>query len=147
MAVRLTPDQAAAKWTTRLSASTQDIQQGVQRVQTAPGMLAAQKFQKWITGVQESANKWRRNVAAVSLDSWQASMINIGIPRVSQGAQAKQGKYTAFATQFFPHLERGIAQVKAMPDTTFEDRIQRAVAMMRHNRDFQRSGGSGGSGS
>src|SRR5512143_2754835 len=138
--VRVTPEQATAKWVNRLSSATNEIQQGVARVQVAPGQAAAAKFQKWLQSVNDSANKWRRNVANVSLSDWQASMTNIGIPRIAQGAQQKQGKFERFAAEFFPHLERGISTVKAMPDTTFEDRIQRSVAMMRHNRDFRRGG-------
>ena len=140
MPVRTTPEQAAAKWQQRLSAATQDITNGVNRVTVAPGQQAAEKFQKWQQGVQEAAQKWRRNVARVSLEDWKQSMIQIGIPRVAQGAQAKQGKFQSFAQDFFAHLERGVSQIDAMPDTTFEDRVNRAVAMMRHNRDFKRGG-------
>lgn len=143
MPVRVTPDQATSKWVSRLSGATTEIQQGVSRVTQAPGQAAAAKFQKWQQAIQESANKWRRNVAAVSLEQWQASMVNIGVPRVAQGAQAKQDKFQRFASEFFPHLERGVEAVSRMPDTTFEDRVQRAVAMMRHNRNFQRGGGGG----
>jgi len=138
--VRVNPSQATEKWVSRLSGATQEIAAGVQRVQTAPGMLAAAKYQKWLTAVQEGANKWRRNVAAVSLQDWQHLMTNVGIPRIAQGAQAKKGKFEHFASEFFPHLERGLSTVHAMPDTSFEDRVQRAVAMMRHNRTFRRGG-------
>lgn len=143
--VRVTPQQATDKWVTRLSGATQEIQQGVQNVQRAPGLAAAEKHQKWLQAVQEGANKWRRNVASVSLESWQRSMVNVGVPRIAQGAQQKRDKVQAFAEEFFPHLERGVAAVERMPDTTFEDRIQKAVAMMRHNRTFRRGGGAGGS--
>lgn len=144
MPVRTSPEQATSKWVGRLQTETQDIQAGVQRVQVAPGQLAAQKHDKWLAAVNESAAKWRRNVGRVSLESWRASMINIGVPRVAQGAQAKQAKYQAFAAEFFPHLERGVQLVGQMSDTTFEDRIARAVAMMRHNREFKRGSAPAG---
>lgn len=140
--VRVTPDQATQKWVSRLGAATQEIQQGIQGVQTAPGQQAAAKFDKWLNGVQASAQKWRRNVAAVSLEDWKSAAINVGVPRIAQGAQAKQGKYTRFAAEFFPHLEAGVQKVKAMPDTDLNSRIQRAVAMMQHNANFKRGGGN-----
>lgn len=135
---RVDPSAGTAKWVSRLSGATQEIQAGVQNVTTAPGQAAAAKADKWLNNVTASQSKFKNNVAAVSLQSWQQSFINIGIPRIAQGAQQKQGKYEAFAQQFYPFLDRGVAQVKAMDDTTFEARVQRAVAMMRYNKTFQR---------
>lgn len=137
--VRLSPQDATTKWVNNLSGATANIQAGIDRVTEAPGIKAAAKAQKWITAVQASQDKWKRNVAAVSLDQWKTLFKGVGVQRIAQGAQAKQSKYTAFATQFFPYLEQGVNKVQAMPDTTFEERIQRAVAMMRHNNQFKRS--------
>ncbi len=89
--------------------------------------------------VVASEEKWARNTGRVTADEWKRAFLEVGVPRIAQGAQAKQGKYEAFASEFFPHLERGVQAVERMPDTTFEQRVQRAVAMMRHNREFQRS--------
>lgn len=138
MPVRTTPEQAQAKWVQRIQASSQSIMDGVNRVQVAPGQRAAAKSQKWLQNTQAAADKWRRNVAAVSLQDWQRLMTEVGIPRIADGAQKKQAKYGAFAQQFFAHLQAGVAKIEAMPDTTFEERVQRATAMMRHNRDFKR---------
>lgn len=140
MAVRVTPDQAQAKWLTRIQGATQDITNGVNNVQVAPGTKAAAQSAKWLQNVTAAQDKWKRNVGAVSLEQWKQYMLNVGVPRVAQGAQAKQAKFGSFAQQFFPHLEQGIAKVQAMPSTTLEDNIQRAVAMMRHNASFKRSG-------
>lgn len=142
MPVRTTPEQAQAKWVQRIGAATQAITDGVNRVQQAPGQKAAAKSQKWLQNTQAAADKWRRNVQAVSLQDWQRLMTDVGIPRIAQGAQAKQAKYGAFAAQFFAHLQAGVSKVEAMPDTTFEERIARSVAMMRHNHGFQRSASS-----
>lgn len=138
--VRVTADQAQQKWLTRLQGAGPDITQGVNNVTVAPGQLAAAQQQKWLANVTAAADKWKRNVGNVSLEQWRQYMLNVGVPRVAQGAQAKQAKYGAFAQQFFPHLEAGIAKVKAMPSTTLEDNIQRAVTMMRHNASFKRTG-------
>lgn len=138
---RVTPDQMAAKWASRLSGATQDIQAGVAQVQTAPGQLAARQRQAWLARVQASQEKWARNVAAVSLQEWQTAMTQVGIPRIAQGAQANQGKMARFASEFLPYLDRGVAQVKSMPKVTLEDGVARAVAMIRHNAQFKRGGG------
>lgn len=138
--VRVTAEQATAKWVSRLGAATTEIQQGINNVTVAPGQQAAAKFDKWMAGVQAGAQKWRRNVAAVSLEDWKSAALNVGVPRIAQGAQAKQGKYQKFAADFFPYLDQGVQKVKAMPDTDLNSRIQRAVAMMNHNAQFKRGG-------
>lgn len=140
MPVRGTPADARAKWVSRLSGATSEIQAGIDRVTTAPGAAAAAKVDKWRQNVAAAEEKWKRNVSAVSLDQWKNAAKTIGVPRIASGAQAKQGKYEAFANEFFPHLERGQQKIAVMPDTTFEQRVQRAVAMMTHNRTFKRSG-------
>lgn len=132
----LDPAAATAKWVANLSNATQAITTGVQGVTTAPGQAAARQVQTWLTRIQNSAQKWATNVAAVSLADWQDSMIKVGIPRIASGAQAKQGKYQAFATKFFPYLQTGVNQVRAMPKVTLQDGINRAVAMINHNAKF-----------
>jgi hypothetical protein len=142
MAFTASPTTAADKWVRNLSSATESIRAGVQAVTQAPGQKAAAQRQKWLQSITDSADKWARRVAAVPLGAWQDAMINVGIPRVSSGAQAKQGKYASFATEFWPHLQSGVAKVQAMPSTTLDQRIQRAVTMMQHNAMFSRRGGS-----
>lgn len=145
MPVRTSPNDATSKWVSRLSGATQEITAGVQRVQTSPGQAAAAKFNKWVAAMTDPAiqQKWRANVGALSLQTWQQLMTEVGIPRIAAGAQAKQGKYLAFAEQFFPYLQRGVQQVQAMDDSSFAARVQRAVAMMTYNHGFKRQSSSG----
>lgn len=136
--VRVSPQEAATKWKERLSAATGEIERGVAKVTVAPGQAAAMQLQKYLNGVAENAQKWRTNVAKVSLTEWQDAMKTIGIPRISQGATAKVGKVEQFQAEFQPHLEAGMKQVAAMPSNTQSQRIQRAVAMMEYNAKFAR---------
>lgn len=140
MAIKGDPASSTAKWVNRLSGATAEITAGVQKVQTSPGQLAAAKHQKWLQSVTESAAKWRRNTGRVTLEDWRTMMVNVGIPRIAQGAQQKQAKMQAFLTEFYPHLEALQRKLDSAPDATFEDRINRAVIAMRHNRDFKRGG-------
>src|SRR5271169_3525676 len=129
---RVSPTEGTTKWVNRLSAATADIQSGIAKVTTAPGQLAAQSAAKYQNNVTAAFPKWKNNVAAVSLSSWQQAA-TAGVSRVAQGAQAKQGKYQDFANQFYPFLDSNVSKIKSMPNATFEDRVQRAVAMMRAN--------------
>lgn len=139
MPVRSTSAQATAKWVANLSAATERMTAGAQAVQTAPGQAAAAAADKWLARVTQAKQKFATNVAAVSLQSWQNSYINIGIPRVAQGAQAKQAKVQSFMDQFLPYLQNGVAQIDKMPSTTLQDGIARATAMITYNSKFKRS--------
>lgn len=142
MPVRSNPNQAVAKWVTNLSASTDRMTSGAQAVQVAPGVKAAQAADKWLQRVTAAKPKFIANVQRVSLQDWQNSYINIGIPRVGQGAQAKQGKVLAFMSEFLPYLQNGLTTIDKMPSVTLEDGIARATAMIRYNAKFKRSGTS-----
>lgn len=143
MPVRSTPEMATAKWVSGLSAATERMTAGAQGVTRAPGQAAAAAADKWLARVTASKDKFRNNVAAVSLADWQAAYVNIGIPRVAQGAQAKQAKMQNFMTQFLPYLQRGVSQIDQMPSVTLEDGIARMTAMVRYSAKFKR-GVSGG---
>lgn len=138
MPVRATPEQATAKWVQNLGAATDRMTTGAQGVTVAPGQKAAAAADKWLARVTQSKAKFAKNVASVSLQSWQDSYVNIGIPRVAQGAQAKQAKVANFMASFLPYLARGVQQIDAMPNVTLEDGIARATAMIRYNAKYQR---------
>lgn len=138
MPVRSTPEQAVAKWLTNIGAATDRMTQGAMRVQKAPGASAAAAADKWLQRVTAAKAKFATNVARVTLQEWQNSYTTIGIPRVAQGAQAKQSKVLAFQTEFLPYLQRGVSTIDNMPSVTLEDGIARATAMIRYNAKFKR---------
>jgi|SRR6185312_5647262 len=139
MPVRATSASATAKWLSGMQGASDRMKNGAMAVQTAPGVKAAQAADKWLAKVTQAKAKYAANVGAVSLQSWQNSYVNIGIPRVAQGAQQKQGKVTSFMDQFLPYLSNGLATIDKMPSTTLEDGIARATAMIRYNAKFTRN--------
>jgi hypothetical protein len=138
MPVRSTSSQAVEKWLTNLGAANSRMQSGAMAVTTAPGQAAAAAADKWLAKVTQSKAKFATRVASVSLQDWQNAYINVGIPRVSQGAQAKQAKFASFFDQFLPYLQTGLQTIDKMPNTTIEDGIARATAMIRYNAKFKR---------
>lgn len=135
-----TAQQVSDKWLRGLQNATQDMTDGVGRVTVAPGQAAAAKQQKWINALMDTntQQKWARNVSAVSLSSWKAAMTDYGINRVAQGAQAKQPKFTTAMNSLLPFIDQVRDQVRNMPDDTPAAREQRALAMMRGMRNYQR---------
>lgn len=139
MPVRTTSQDATAKWLANISNASARMQAGAMRVQTAPGQAAAAAADKWLAKVTAAKAKFAARVGSVSLQDWQQAYINVGIPRVAQGAQAKQAKFTAFLDQFLPYLASGLQQIDKMPSTTVEDGVARASAMIRWNAKFKRT--------
>jgi len=130
---RLTAQEAAEKWSRRTTAATADMQKGVERVTVAPGQAAAAKADKYAAGIQEAiaTGKWRRRVAATTLEDWKSAMISKGVQRVSSGVTAAGGKVASYYQWEFPVLDNLRSQLNQMPDVTLEDSIQRAVTQMR----------------
>lgn len=139
MTIRGTPAENAEKWKRNLSASTQDIQAGIQRVTESPGQKAAAQSGAYLQGVTSSVDKWKRRVAAVSLESWKADAL-AGVSRVAAGAAQKQGKMASFLAEFQPHLESVQAKLRSMPRGSLETNLARMVENARSNANFKRSG-------
>lgn len=138
MPVRATPQQATAKWLTGLSGAQDRMKAGALAVPQAPGELAAQAADKWLARVTAAKPKFIANSRAVSKEAWQAAYINTGLPRVTQGAQDKQQKYTDAMTAFMPYMAQGLQQIDKMPKNTIEDSVNRAAAMIRWNAKYVR---------
>jgi hypothetical protein len=128
------------KWLARLGQAQQEMQAGVARVTVSPGQSAVAKKQKWINSMADpiTQDKWARNTGSVSLESWRASMVDYGIARVQQGAQAKAGKFEKAMDSLLPYIDQGRNLVRQMPDDNYAAREQRALAMMRHMRAYKR---------
>lgn len=138
MPVRTTSEAATQKWLTNLSASTDRMKTGAMSVQVSPGKAAAAAADKWLARVTASKQKFIDRTNSLSLADWQNSYINVGIPRVAQGAQLKQNKMKAFLDDFLPYLQTGLATIDKMPSVTLEDGIAKATAMIRYNAKYVR---------
>ena len=129
---------AAKRWAEGASAASSRYTEGVMSVKTAPGQAAAAKVQKYQLGVQNNVAKWQARTAAVTLGAWQQAVSEKGASRYSQGVSQAEGKMAAFTTQFFPFLAGVEQQLKAMPDTTLEQRAEKAKQAALMIAKFQR---------
>lgn len=139
MPVKVTPEQLAAKWGTRLKGAIEDMRRGIEAVTEAPGAKAAAKADKWQAAIssQDTKTKWARRIGAVTVDEWKRTMTEKGLPRVAAGVDNAQNKMQRFATQLIDHQNRGLVQIERMPDLTLEDSINRMAAWTRHMAKFQ----------
>lgn len=138
----LTPAEFADKWKRRISASSQDIRLGVERVTESPTEKAIAKKDKMMARLMEAlqSGKWEAGLRRVSLQDWRDAMLTKGLGRIAQGAEAATGKVEQFAAELLPHIEQGKRAIASMPDVTLEDSINRVSVFLRHMHDFRRTG-------
>lgn len=136
MAVKQDAATIAANWSSRLGQSTTKIQAGVQAVNVAPGQAAAANKAGYVQGVAASADKWGRNVAAVSLNEWQTATINKGLPRVATGATAAQPKFEAVMQKMIPYINSGLTQLPKRAG--LDQNIARMDAWARYMANFKK---------
>ena len=138
---RLTAQQVTEKHNRRLKAASQDIVNGINAVTVAPGVQAAAKQTKMLTNLTAAvqSGKWANNVKKVSLEDWKSKFINKGVGRISQGVDEAAPKIQAFYEQLLPYQDSVVAKVRAMPDLTLQDNIQRMVANAEAMAKFKRS--------
>lgn len=130
----LSPQQIADKWATNLSNATSSIQAGVNGVTEAPGAKAAAAADYWLQRTMAAKQKFITKSQAVPLQAWKDAMINIGVPRVAQGAAANKGKMASFMGTFLPFIKTGVASLPPRGDLS--QNIQRAVAMMQYTAGY-----------
>lgn len=132
----MTGDQIAAHWAQQLAGAGPKIQAGVAGVSAAPGLAAARQKSAYVQGVTAKADKWAHNVAAVSLQEWQAAFNNKGIPRIASGAQAAQPKMAAFMNKLLPYQRNGLGQLPARGN--LQQNITRATQWINYMANFQK---------
>lgn len=130
---RVSPTEFADKWGRRLKAAGPDIQNGIKRVQTAPGQLAAQQAQTMLTNLAARVNdgSWAKAVSRVSLADWQTAALTKGVGRIAAGVDAAQNKVAAMAGPLLQAVDAAVAETDRTPRGDVETNINRAVTFMR----------------
>lgn len=137
---KLTPQEAQVKYAKNLKNASADITAGVKRVTVAPGQQAAAKSDKMRANLVAAidSGKWKQRVASVSLQEWQDKMLNKGVQRIAAGVDGAAAKSVDFFSQLFPFQEQLQGQIKAMPDLTLDDNINRMSSFIRGMSNFKR---------
>jgi hypothetical protein len=137
---KLTPAQFTEKHARRLKASTEDMRAGIDRVTENPCEKAVAKQDKMLTNLTAAVTggKWAAGLKRVPLDEWKRKARDIGVNRVSAGIDGAKEKVQAFAEVLLPHIDRGQEKIKAMPDITLDDNINRMTSFVRHMATMKR---------
>jgi len=139
---KLTPQEAATKLVQNAKQAAPLIAAQVAKVTISPTAQAAQKIDKMSQKFNEAvaSGKVKRGMERVSVDEWKAAMTTKGIPRIAAGLDQAKPKIEKFFGEFLPFLDTVQAKVKAMPDTTLEDSINRMTTNVREIAKFRRGG-------
>ncbi len=137
---RFTSAEFVEKHARRLKASTEDMRRGIEKVTENPCDKAAAKQDKMLTNLTAAvqSGKWAAGLKRVTLEEWKAKAANVGVNRVAAGIDAAKDKVMAFADVLLPHIDRGQEKIKAMPDITLDDNINRMVSFARHMSTMKR---------
>lgn len=129
---RVNAQEWLSKWGTNLNGAGTYIKNGVNRVTVAPGQAAAAAADRYAAGVNAaiSSGKWQRNVSAVTLQSWQSSMIDKGMQRIAQGVTAAQKNKGDKIARLLTNVDAAAAAANALPKGGLQQGIARATAFM-----------------
>ena len=131
MAVRVNSQQWLQKWSNNLNGAGQYITNGVNAVTVAPGQAAAAQAGRWAANVAAAQQKWAANVSAVSLQSWQSSMIKKGIPRIQQGTAQAVATKGPQIDKLLANVQTAVNAVQSLPKGGLAQGIARATAFMQ----------------
>ena len=131
----------ADKWSQAMQNASGAYTAGINRVTESPMAKAAQNVEAYRQGIMDAINsgKWQAGLNRVSLSQWKENATKVGAGRLGTGAAQAKPKMLAFMQQFLPFLANAQAQVKSMPNATYEQRKARATAMMDLVHEFKRS--------
>lgn len=130
---KLNAQQVAEKWGRRLKASGEDMRIGVNNVTEAPGIAAARAQDKMLANTTEAitSGRWANAVRAVPLEQWKNALITKGIPRISAGVDGAMQAQVQMYEKLLAAVDSVASKVRAMPNVTLEDSIQRMTAFAR----------------
>jgi len=137
---KLSPAEFQEKHARRLKASTEDMRRGINWVMESLIDKAAAKQDKMLSNLTQAvqSGKWAAGLKRVTLDEWKRKAADIGVNRVAAGIDGAKEKVISFAEVLLPHIDRGRDKIKAMPDITLDDNINRVSTFLRHMADLKR---------
>ncbi len=136
----LTPVEFQEKHSRRLKAASVDMRTGVEKITVSPTAQAAEKIDKMRAHLIEAidSGKTARRLKAVSLEEWKSKMLTKGVGRVAEGIDQAKDKVIGFAEQLLPAVAAAQAEIKALPDLTLEDNINRMTTYIRRMSKFEK---------
>jgi hypothetical protein len=130
---KMTGAQVAEKWGRRLKGATQDIQNGINNVTSAPGAAAAAQVNTMKNNLNKAIDDgtWQRQVSRVSLDDWKKAALNKGVGRISAGVDGAANKAAASFDKVLSAVDGALGAIASTPRGDLEQNIQRSATFQR----------------
>lgn len=128
--INLTNAQFAQRWKDGIQNSSAKTKAGIEAVTEAPGVKAAEQADLWLQKVTASKDKYKRNVAAVSLSDWKTAAITKGIPAMATAATLGAKRVEAVAGKIISTINTAVESLPAR-GATLEQNINRVTHMAR----------------
>lgn len=136
-----TPSEAATKWSTNLSASTTEIELGVNKVTVAPSQKAIAQKEKmrdnWLDAIE--SGRWEAALGAVDLNTWKRLMIDVGIRRIRDGALKAVPKLQRYYEYAFPQMQALQDSIASRPKRDLNDSLENVRLWMQGMQEISRN--------
>src|SRR5438093_111544 len=128
MAKRRDAAKEVDKQIKNVSNNLQEYRDGINAVEVHPGKEAVKKEAKFKQNLMAAidSGKWRENTGGYDQDDWKRRTAGTGADRLVQGLEDSRQKSIAFREQLITFQNDLVAKMDAMPDTTPEQREQKA---------------------
>lgn len=136
---KLTPEQIVEKQLRNSSNAVADYRAGVRGTRKDPMRRAIDNLEKMKQNFIEAIDNGvvEDGLNAVTLQEWKEVTSTKGGDRYFPGMQASKNKLLEFQRAIAPVRERISAEIDAMPNTTFDQRMARMVANATALHDFK----------
>jgi hypothetical protein len=133
----MSPEESLKRFQQRASAASGDYKAGIQRVSENPMEKAASRQDQYLAGIQEAvaSGRWAAGLRSTSLEGWKAQASTKGASNFATGVQNLSARKSRNMVNNFRIVNAVAEQVRALPDVSFEDRINRMVAQVRTMRE------------
>lgn len=135
----LTALEIAQKQIKRSKAAVGDYKKGVMDTKKNPMQLAKAKKEKMRANLMAAIDDgdWEAGLDSVNVQDWKNLTSGKGADNYTRGIDAAEQKIIDFQTAIKPHRDSVKAAVQAMPDDTFDQRMERMVANANGMHEFR----------
>lgn len=132
--VRMSATDISKKWQSNMKGSQSYILEGVGRVTESPTAKAIEQIDKMQTKLNEAFDDGRvsAGLGKVSLSDWKKAMTEKVKARLASGVDFAQPKVEAFDKWLVDTLNGILPDIKAMPDMTLSDSVERVRRLMEY---------------
>lgn len=135
-----TSTDVARKWAERSAAAEADWARGVEQTQVDVTARAADRREEWLRRVSESAQKWEKNLRAVSLADWKKMTLAKGRGVYANRVRNSQDKFQRFMQNWLIFQSSVADQLTKLPRGTLEQNIARSAYVIRASKAFSKDG-------